>query len=188
MEKTYSPHLALAKKYWKDLLQTERSIAIDATCGNGHDTLFLAGICSVIGLDIQSQAIQNTEILLQKHHKKATLYPLSHEFIDSLPLPYPPRLIVYNLGYLPHGDKSLTTQTETTLASVKKSLAMLCEGGALSITCYPGHEEGAKEEKALAEWIAQLPWAIVHHRWPERLRAPSLIWVLKSLKDSLSHP
>ena len=69
MEKSYSPHLKLAQFYWKNLLNNS-SLAIDATCGNGRDTLFLAQICSVIGMDIQTSAIQNTEALLAEHQKK----------------------------------------------------------------------------------------------------------------------
>jgi hypothetical protein len=172
MEKIYSPHLKLAKQYWKEFLKNG-DLAIDATCGNGHDTLFLSDLCSVIGMDIQSQALENTRALLQK---EVSLYLLSNEEIDSLPLPYPPRLIVYNLGYLPGGDKSITTQTEKTLISVKKSLELLAPGGALSITCYPGHEEGAREEKALEEWAATLP-SVKHHKWGPK--SPSLLWILK---------
>lgn len=176
MEKIYSPHLKLAKAYWEKLLKKE-DLAIDATCGNGHDTLFLAGLCSVIALDIQPAAIQNTQTLLEKEGKKASLHLLSHEWIDALPLPIPPRLIVYNLGYLPRSDKSVTTLTESTLISVNKSLKLLAPGGALSITCYPGHEEGQKEEAALEKWIKTLPFPAIHHKWRER--SPSLIWVLK---------
>ncbi len=178
MEKIYSPHLKLAKAYWEKHLK-KGDLAIDATCGNGHDTLFLAGLCSVIGLDIQSSAIENTATLLRKEGKEATLHLLSHEQIDTLPLPYPPRLIVYNLGYLPKGDKSITTHTETTLISVKKSLDILPTQGALSITCYPGHEEGEREERALEGWLSTLSLEIHHHKWPERARAPSLIWIVK---------
>lgn len=190
MEKIFSPHLKMAKDYWKGHLQ-QSDLAIDATCGNGHDTLFLSELCSVIGLDIQILAIQNTEALLAKHQKKAILHRLSHEKIDTLPLPHPPNLIVYNLGYLPHGNKSITTQTESTLESVKKSLEMLAPGGALSITCYPGHDEGLREEKALEAWAASLPsdkWSVTHHKWLNRERAPSLIWILQTSKDSLSDP
>ena len=185
MEKIYSPHLKLAKEYWKAHLKGS-DLAIDATCGNGHDTLFLCELCSVIGLDIQQTAIQNTESLLAKHMKQAVLHRLSHEKIDTLPLPHPPNLIIYNLGYLPHGDKSITTQTESTLESVKKSLEMLAPGGALSITCYPGHDEGMREEKALEEWAASLPsdkWFVAHHKWPNRARAPSLLWILKTSEN-----
>ena len=175
-----SPHLDLAKKYWEVLLKPE-DLAIDATCGNGYDTLFLAGLCSVIGLDIQEQALANTEALLAKHQKEVSLHLLSHAAIDTLLLPFPPRLIVYNLGYLPRGDKAITTKVLSTLESVDKGLKLLAPEGALSITCYPGHEEGAKEEKVLEEWAMQLPpneWSVRHHKWASR--SPSLLWISKA--------
>jgi len=180
----FSPHLGLAKNYWKGLLK-KGDLVIDATCGNGHDTLYLAGICSVIGLDIQDRAIRNTEILLKKHQKKGALYRLSHTDIDTLLLPHAPRLIVYNLGYLPQGDKSITTRTETTLESVTKGLKLVAPTGALSITCYPGHEEGQREEKALEEWAATLPshqWSVCYHKWINRPRSPSFIWIGSALQ------
>lgn len=181
MEKRFSPHLQLAKTYWKNHL-TPQDWAIDATCGNGHDTLFLSELCHVIGLDIQPTAIQNTGDLLAKNEKKATLHLLSHDQIDTLPLSSAPRLIVYNLGYLPTGDKSITTQVASTLQSLQKSMGMLEKGGAISITCYPGHDEGMREEKALIAFLETLSsahWAICHHQWLNRLRSPSLLWITK---------
>jgi SAM-dependent methyltransferase len=179
MEKIFSPHLNLARTYWQNHLKSS-DLAIDATCGNGHDTVFLAELCSVIAIDIQNMALQNTESLLLRANKKAILQRLSHAEIDTLPLPHPPRLIVYNLGYLPHGDKSITTKLESTLQAVEKSLQILAPDGALSITCYPGHEEGLREEKALEEWASTLPadkWSVCHHKWLNRTRAPSLLWI-----------
>jgi len=175
MEKIFSPHLKLAKSHWQAHLRAE-DLAIDATCGNGHDTHFLAQICQVIALDIQPQAIQNTKNLLPD----ATIFQISHDKIDEIPLPRAPRLIVYNLGYLPRGDKSITTKTDTTLISVKKSLDLLASDGALSITCYPGHDEGQKEQSALEAFICSLDpkkWKVTHYKWPEKARAPSLIWI-----------
>ncbi|EKE08506.1 MAG: hypothetical protein ACD_17C00133G0004 [uncultured bacterium] len=174
-------HLELTKQYWKTLLHPS-DLAIDATCGNGHDTLFLSELSSVISLDIQEAAIRNTEALLASKGKKATLYRLNHADIDSLSLPHSPRLIVYNLGYLPGGDKSLTTLLGTTLISVEKAKTMLAEDGALSITCYPGHKEGAIEEKALCNWAEKLSykeWRVCHHRWINRTNAPSILWIEK---------
>lgn len=181
------PHLELSKELWKKFLKKE-DLAIDATCGNGHDTLFLSGLSSVVALDIQKLAIDNTKKLLESHEKTAELYLLSHEKIDELPLPKAPRLIVYNLGYLPKGDKAITTMTDTTLLSVKKSLTILAEGGALCITCYPGHAEGALEEKRLEEWAQTLPsdrWLVCHHKWVNRKGAPSLFWISQVVKNGL---
>jgi hypothetical protein len=171
------PHLHLAKSYWKDHLKPQ-DLAIDATCGNGHDTLYLSSLCEVIGLDIQQKALENTKNLLEQNGKRATLLHLPHEKIDTLKVE--PSLIVYNLGYLPRGDKSITTKVASTLESVRKGLALLKKGGALCITCYPGHEEGEKEESALMQWLKTLSskeFLICHHRWLNREKAPSLIWL-----------
>lgn len=175
MEKSFSPHLALAKNYWRAHLKSH-DVAIDATCGNGHDTLFLSELCCVIGLDLQAEAIATTSA----RAPKAVLHRLSHTEIDQIPLPSPPRLIVYNLGYLPGGDKSIFTKTKSTLESVKKGLAMLALDGALSITCYPGHDEGLLEEKALLKWATTLPpkkYFICYHKWLNRSRSPTLFWI-----------
>ncbi len=185
-----SPHLLLAKSYWKAHLRPG-DIAIDATCGNGNDTLYLSQLLlsdsssAVFSFDIQPEAIHNTEMLLKRHlspdhFRRVLLHRRSHLELNTIPLPYSPRLIVYNLGYLPGGNKALTTQTDTTLESVKMSMELLADDGAISIMCYPGHEEGAKEEKALCaftETLLSKEWSVCHHRWINRPRAPSFLWI-----------
>ncbi len=169
-----SPHLSLAHSLWKTHL-CPSDLAVDATCGNGHDTLILATLgAEVIALDIQPAALIQTRLRLG--NRPATL--LLHSHAPWPPLPRAPRLIVYNLGYLPGGDKSLTTQTETTLASVQEAYSLLAPDGALSITCYPGHPEGTREEAALMEWAA--PLNAQHFRWKERAQSPSLLWIAKT--------
>ena len=128
--------LKLAKKYWTEHLQPS-DVVIDATCGNGHDTLFLTTLSALVfSLDIQEQALEKAKTLVGS---KASLIHLSHEFIHEVAVPKAPRLIVYNLGYLPKGDKSITTMCNSTLLSIEKSLQILAQDGAISITCYPGH-------------------------------------------------
>ncbi|MDE3055506.1 MAG: class I SAM-dependent methyltransferase [Verrucomicrobiota bacterium] len=179
-----TPHLSLAKSYWKSLIQPG-DFVIDATCGNGQDTLFLASlpVSSLFAIDLQEVAIEKAKKNLAGH--PVEFFCMSHEAIDQLPSSKPPKLIVYNLGYLPGSDKSIITKKESTLLSVNKSLILLAEGGALSITCYPGHEGGEEEEKALLAWAQELPpheWEVRHHRWLNRpLRAPSLLWIQKLL-------
>ncbi|MES2272838.1 MAG: class I SAM-dependent methyltransferase [Chlamydiota bacterium] len=192
MNGIFSPHLQLAKQYWQAHLKPG-NIAIDATCGNGHDTLFLSQLLLqdsrslVIGLDIQRAALQNTETLLGKtlspdQIKQVSLFLLSHAEIETVPLTSSPDLIVYNLGYLPKGDKSITTVAETTLISIQKSLTLLSNEGALSITCYPGHVEGEKEERELLRFVETLSsheWLVCYHKWPNRPRSPTLLWIQK---------
>jgi hypothetical protein len=194
MEK-FSPHLSLAHSYWARHLQSG-DIAIDATCGNGYDTVALAQLLLthpdslLLGLDVQQTALEKTFTLLRNSFpeevlKRVLLHRISHADIDRIPLPVPPRLVVYNLGYLPGGDKTITTQTPTTLESLQKAINLLAEDGALSVTCYPGHEEGAQEEAGIVEWAGKLPqerWQVCYHRWINRPASPTFLWI-----ESQSH-
>ncbi|MCP5470008.1 MAG: methyltransferase domain-containing protein [Chlamydiales bacterium] len=132
---------------WKEHLSS-KDLVIDATCGNGHDTLFLASLgVQVIAYDIQEAAIQVTAKRVEGY-PNVTLKHASHENFDEQGA----KLIVYNLGYLPGSDKKTTTRLESTLRSLESAKKTLADGGALSIICYPGHEEGARESEAVEAW------------------------------------
>jgi methylase of polypeptide subunit release factors len=139
-------HLLLAQKYWKNLLKPIDNV-IDATCGNGLDSLFLKKLIykgKLFCLDIQKKALENTHFLLKKENvdfKNIFLIKKSHEDFSYIPKT-PVKLIVYNLGYLPKSDKTITTKTKTTLKSIKNTLNLIEKDGGISITCYPGHLEG----------------------------------------------
>ena len=62
-------------------------------------------------------------------------------------------LIVFNLGYLPKGNKEITTKSITTLKAIKDSFKLLNKKGHIVITIYPGHEEGLKESKKIKEFL-----------------------------------
>ncbi|MEN9654313.1 MAG: hypothetical protein RL235_425 [Chlamydiota bacterium] len=192
MEKS-APHLTLAKQYWRAHLKPG-DIAIDATCGNGHDTLYLSQLIlsdpssAVFAFDIQPEAILSAETLLKKHlspdhFRRVLLNRRTHLELNAVPLPYSPRLIVYNLGYLPGGNKQVTTKTDTTLESIKLSLELLADDGAISVMCYPGHGEGAKEEKALVDMASHMSsqdWTVCHHKWINRPNSPTFLWLAKA--------
>jgi hypothetical protein len=192
-KKNLMKHLELSHLLWQKHIK-KGSIIVDATLGNGHDTLYLVknfltpenGL--LFGLDIQEKALQKTKILLEKEKispdllKKIFLYQQSHENFDFLQKNnLKADLFVYNLGYLPFGDKSKTTQTDTTIKSLKEAFIYTNEKGCISITCYPGHEEGQKEEKALLELLSTYKeYSITHHIWINRNKAPSIIWIEKN--------
>ena len=183
-DRSRSPHLGLAKNYWKSHLQPD-DFVIDMTCGAGHDTQFLSNLLSegiVYSLDIQEVALEKAKQLLGDSSQVRFLHQ-SHSEPISLPLPIAPRLIVYNLGYLPGGDKSITTESESTLVSLNMASQLLNATGALSITCYPGHEEGLSEEQAVIAWARNLKpteWRVCLHQWINRPRAPSFLWITKT--------
>lgn len=174
-------------------------MAIDATCGNGFDALFLAehllslnesGSLRVI--DKQPQAIEATkqrlaQSLTQDRLERVFFYCQCHSKFPDEIAPNSVKLIVYNLGYLPGSDKSIKTQDITTLQSIQAALKLIIPGGMISITCYPGHHEGAIEEKMLLEFTSSLPsaeWSCCHHRWVNRQNAPSLLLLQKSVDKS----
>ena len=133
------------------------SRAVDATMGNGHDTLFL---CSLVGergkvyaFDVQSRALENTKKRLEAERmaSRAELILDGHENMAAY-VGSGVDAVMFNLGWLPGGDKSRTTRVETTLKAVNAALSLLKHTGLLTICVYPGHDEGEKERTALTEW------------------------------------
>lgn len=178
-------HLSFAHACWSELVQPD-DLVIDATCGNGHDTLFLAKIArTVYSIDIQSAAIESAKQLLDASSIAKVKFILgSHEVFPAEITPESVTLIVYNLGYLPGGDKTKTTMTGSTLTSIQNAQKLLKKGGVMSITCYPGHVEGKREEDAILAYCSQLnprEWTCCHHRWINRNQAPSLFILLKDV-------
>jgi hypothetical protein len=63
---------------------------------------------------------------------------------------------MFNLGWLPGGDKTITTMRETTMPAVEAAIDLLLPDGVLIIAIYPGHEEGALEGDMLREYFKTL--------------------------------
>ena len=141
---------------------SEGDTAIDATMGNGHDT---ESLCRLVGpsghvyaFDVQAQAVENTRQRLTSAGlaDRAVLFHLGHEHMaDTVPAPV--RLVMFNLGWLPGGDHTVTTRLQTTLSAVDQALRLLLPGGVLVLCAYPGHEEGARELQALISFFSSLP-------------------------------
>ncbi len=162
--------------------------AIDATCGNGQDTLFLAEHLpygKVIAFDIQEKALERTlEKLTEAHLKsRAQLCHASHAQFPEWIQPHTIDLFVYNLGYLPGADKKLSTQSATTLQSLTHALTLLAPDGAISLMLYPGHSEGEKEAQDVLNWASQLPsnkYQVNYMKLQNRKLAPELLWIKKT--------
>ena len=142
------------------------TIALDLTVGNGHDTVFLAGLVGeaghVYGFDVQAQALDNAEQLLSRHGlNNVSLFLRGHEFFpEALPATCRSNVgaAMLNLGYLPGSDKQLTTQAATTLAALKHLQEWLAPGGGISIHIYAGHPGGETEGEAVTAWAGKLCW------------------------------
>ena len=134
----------------------EGDCVMDGTAGNGHDTLLLAQCVGeagrVFAFDIQAAAIEATRARLAEDGllPRVTLIQDGHQHATQYIRP-PLRAAVFNFGYLPHGDKNITTLSETSVAAVQAALDLLIA------VVYHGHEAGKAEKAALLDYFAALP-------------------------------
>ena len=136
---------------------TQEDIVVDATMGNGHDTLFLAKLAKqVFAFDIQEQALEKTsQRLLEAGLTNVELILQGHETVDQFVTEA--KAGIFNLGYLPSADKSIITKPQTTIEALEKLCQMLVKGGRIAIMIYYGHEGGDIERDAVMNYVSRLP-------------------------------
>jgi len=167
-------------------------LAVDATCGRGKDTLFLARQVAseghVYAFDIQEEAIVATRRLLVENQvlSSVTLYQTGHENMASH-VPAGLKGVLFNLGFLPGGDKEVITCAESTVLAVDAALKLLAPGGMLTVVCYPGHAGGDTEKELVEEKIKSLPaalWRTGGFSLINKKSAPCLFYVLKLKEEA----
>ncbi len=141
-------------------------MAIDATAGNGHDTLFLTKLTGpggmVFAFDVQAAAIAATRALLEREGVVQEAWRLFHAGHETMAEAIPEQwhglaaAVVFNLGYLPGRDKSVITTALGTLPAIESSLRLMRPGGVLVIVVYSGHPGGREEMAAVLEFVAGL--------------------------------
>jgi hypothetical protein len=148
--------LEFAKEIIDDIV-SENDICIDATLGNGHDTLYLARKSKhVYGFDIQEDAINSSQSLLDANSiANTSLIHDGHQNLDQY-VKEPVKLGIFNLGYLPNGDKSITTTFDSTIIAIEKVLEKLVIGGVCIVVIYTGHEAGKIESEKVLEYASNL--------------------------------
>ncbi|AMV61301.1 SAM-dependent methyltransferase, MraW methylase family [Pediococcus damnosus] len=137
---------------------------IDATVGNGNDTVYLAASVGkaghVYGFDIQAAGLEKTktQLLLTGLLPQTTLIQDGHEHIDNhVPADTEISAAIFNLGYLPGSDKTVVTHGETTIAAINQCLKMLQAGGLVVVVSYYGHPGGKQELTTLQSFLRELP-------------------------------
>jgi len=180
--------LSMAKRLL-DISIKENGVYADFTMGKGNDTLYIKKACpsgKIYAFDIQKEAIEITKKRLEHENcfdEKICLIHDSHanfkkyitEELDGA---------IFNLGYLPGGDKSVTTQTESTLACLKEALEILKTDGVIVVSVYPGHDEGTKEGEIIYEFAANLDrqkFDCLYHRLINIPEAPFIIAFQKKI-------
>jgi predicted methyltransferase len=157
------------------------TFVVDATAGTGRDTLLLAERVGpagrVFAFDIQSAAEAATKDRLAQHGwgERLTFFRRGHEEMESC---LPPELrgriaaVMFNLGYLPGGDKSIITTPATTVAALSQALQWIAPGGLISVAIYRGHPGGESEYEAVTRWMRDVPTETARvERWVESDRA-----------------
>ncbi len=136
-------------------------IAVDFTMGNGHDTEFLSKTVGedghVFAFDIQEQALASTAEHLRQAGcaDNCTLILDSHHNVKKY-VDVPIKAGMFNLGYLPGSDKTVTTMRATTLPAIEAAIDLMDRDAIILIAVYPGHAEGDAEGKMICEYLSSL--------------------------------
>ncbi|EOT48775.1 MULTISPECIES: tRNA (mnm(5)s(2)U34)-methyltransferase [Enterococcus] len=183
--------LASALRYSHQLIAEvvdEHDTVVDATMGNGHDTLFLAqhvpnGV--VHSFDIQEQALEQTAVLLSKYSLTAevALHHDGHENINTyIPHDTSVKAALFNLGYLPKSDKQIITKAQTTLTALNELVSRLALGGRIVIVAYYGHQDGKEELQAVTDFCQRLDqhqYQVLHYQFINQLNHPPILFCIE---------
>lgn len=148
--------LPTAKHYLEEIIEPS-DLVIDATCGNGHDSQFLSTLVpngTVYSFDIQEDAI----VKAKEKYPSTNIHYINdgHEHVDRY-VHNEIKAAIFNLGYLPGGDKTITTMSETTISALSKLFSLLSVGGRIAIVVYHGHESGKLERDQLLHELSTWP-------------------------------
>ena len=162
---------------------------IDATAGNGHDTLFLAQLVGLDGqvyaFDVQQTAIDATIARLGEWNHNATVIHAGHETIANH-VTEEIAAAVFNLGYLPGADHSIITRPDTTILAIESCLDLLKVGGLVILVVYHGHEGGENEKDGLLEYVRSLPQSFVHvlkYEFINQQNHPPFVLAIEKMKE-----
>ena len=176
--------LEMAHDFLAEIINKE-DIVVDATMGNGYDTLFLARLAKqVYAFDIQEQALEKTSQRLQEAGlTNAELILQGHETVDQFVGEV--KAAIFNLGYLPSADKNIITKPHTTIEALEKLCQMLVKGGRIAIMIYYGHEGGDIERDAVMDCVSQLPqqeYTATIYRTLNQINNPPFLVMIEKLE------
>lgn len=167
-------------------------LVVDATVGNGSDTMFLARLVGasghVLGFDIQPDAISHAKDRLRASGflDRCLVKECPHERLrDILKREFPesePTAIMFNLGFLPGGDRAITTRSDTTVLALDAALSVVARRGIISVVVYRGHDGARAEFEAVLAWTHSLDPARYSFEQNEDPTGPSHAPVLVSIR------
>lgn len=181
-------------QYAQTLLEmsiTEGDIAVDATAGNGHDTLFLANLVGengyVYAFDVQKEAVDATlhRLLDNALEHRAIVLRDGHENVAKY-VTKPVAGAIFNLGYLPGSNHDIVTMPNTTIQALESLLKLLKVGGIIVLVVYHGHEGGKEERDEVISYVSGLPQKFIHvlrYEFINQKNDPPFIIALEKVKD-----
>lgn len=177
--------LEMAHRFLAEVVTKEDRV-VDATMGNGHDTLFLAQRArEVYAFDIQEQALAKTRKRLEEAGlDNVRLILAGHEQVDAYVDSY--KAAIFNLGYLPSADKSIITQPQTTLQALDKICQGLQAGGRIAVMIYYGHAGGDLERDAVLDFVQTLPqqaFTATLYKTLNQINNPPFLVMIEKLKE-----
>ncbi len=167
----------------------EGSIAVDATAGNGFDTVFLAQCVGVNGkvfaVDLQPSAVMRTQERVEALGLSERVECIQGDHAELGQMLTDRNCVgidcaMFNLGYLPHGDKSIVTRPASTLRALQSVDSVLVVGGIVSLLVYVGHEEGQEEGRVVRRWVEEQGERYEVKCWTDEgnIKSPTL-WFLR---------
>ncbi|OPJ56263.1 class I SAM-dependent methyltransferase [Alkalithermobacter paradoxus] len=171
-------------------LVSKGDVVVDATVGNGNDTLFLAKLVGdnghVFGFDIQDKAIENTrqKLISEDMLDNVTLIKDGHQNIDKY-VKSGIKAVIFNLGYLPGGDHKIHTKPDNTITAIQKSLELVVSHGIVVLVIYYGGDSGFEEKDAVLDFLRELDqkkYSVLMYDFINNINCPPIVVCIEKLK------
>lgn len=184
----YINKITEVNKIFLERIIEKGDVVIDATMGNGYDTVYLGSLVGkegkIYAFDVQQEALVSTKkkVIRDEMEDMVELILDGHENMDKY-VKEQVSCVVFNLGYLPRAKHMVITKPDTTLEAIKKSLDLLKPNGIISIAAYIGHEGGLEEKNYICEYLDSLDqnyYNVLHMEFTNQINnPPQLILVEK---------
>lgn len=170
----------------------QAAVIVDATAGNGKDTLFLARHANQKAsfwiFDIQEKALMATKNLLVAKDImiNGTYIHDCHSKLDRY-ISEPIDIITFNLGYLPGSDHTISTQPSTTIKALEAATALLAPGGIITVVTYPGYQIGYQEHCLIKEFLPSLPqqqYTVACWEMVNQIHNPPILYAIERREGS----
>lgn len=176
----YINKITEVNKLFLDKIINKDDVVVDATMGNGYDTIYLGKLVGengkVYAFDVQEEALKSTRKKVEKENMNNIIELIldGHENLDQY-VKENVACVVFNLGYLPRAKHQIITKPDTTLEAIKKSLSLLKPNGVISIAIYTGHEGGMEEKNYISEYLNRLDqneFNVLHMEFTNQINNP----------------